>query len=54
MDVLIDAAVLMLVGVPVALVGWFGIAFARQAWRARRLPRTASGQPRPDERRNGQ
>jgi hypothetical protein len=37
MSEIISAALLVLVGVPLAVAGYFGYAFFRQAWRARRL-----------------
>ena len=38
MSDIISAALILLIGVPLALAGYFGFAFVRQAWRARRLP----------------
>jgi hypothetical protein len=39
MSDVITVALILLIGVPLAAAGYFGYAFVRQAWRARRATR---------------
>jgi ABC-type phosphate transport system permease subunit len=46
MSDVISAALILLIGVPLVLAGYFGYAFVRQAWRAsRRNPRDPKSPP---------